>query len=515
MQNNLLNHFCISAPDQVIPAGFSADKQWIQRNNHDIFETFNPSTGETIATVAHATEDDYNMVVDRGYQCFKTWRTTPAPLRGLLIRSLGDALRAEKENLAQLLTLEMGKIIAEARGEVQEMIDMCDFAVGLSRQLCGLTMHSERFQHRMYEQWHPLGAIGVITAFNFPMAVWAWNATIAAICGNVVIWKPSELTPLCAYAVQTICAKVMKEHNCFGVFNLVQGSSHLGEMMAADPRIALVSATGSTSMGKSVATTVSARLGRSLLELGGNNAIIIDQYANLDLATRAILFSAIGTAGQRCTSLRRLILHSKIKDELLTRLSKAYQHIRIGDPANENTLMGPLITESAVQKVHNAISKAQSEGGRIVFQGTLEAKLKEGKLKNGHFTPPVIVETPTTSTIIREETFGPLLYVLTCDNISEAIELQNNVPQGLSSALFTDNLQSSELFLSASGSDCGIANVNIGTSGAEIGGAFGGEKDTGGGREAGSDAWKAYMRRQTNTINWGSELPLAQGVLFG
>jgi aldehyde dehydrogenase (NAD+) len=425
------------------------------------------------------------------------------------VRDLGNALRDNLEPLGELISLEMGKIRAEGIGEVQEMIDICDFAVGLSRQLYGLTMHSERPGHRMYEQWHPLGPIGVITAFNFPAAVWAWNAAIAAVCGDTVVWKPSELVPLTAVAIQHIANQVMADHGVSGIFNLAVGNRAVGEMMTNDTRLPLISFTGSIRTGRIVSETVARRFGRTILELGGNNAIIVAQDADLDLATRAILFGAVGTAGQRCTSTRRIIAHKEIAAELTNRLAKAYKQVNIGDPLVEGTLMGPLSTATAVSAMQRALVQAQSEGGEIVVGGKALPQL------GPQFVEPTIVKMPGQTEIVREETFAPILYILEFERIEEALHLHNDVPQGLSSAIFTDSIRTAEAFLSAAGSDCGIANVNIGTSGAEIGGAFGGEKETGGGRESGSDAWKGYMRRQTNTINWSKDLPLAQGITFG
>jgi aldehyde dehydrogenase (NAD+) len=503
----VLEHFGID-PSAPCPAACSGANTWHNGNKSLTFTSLNPSTTKQLGLVAPATKFEYDAVVSDSLHALKAWKVVPAPARGLFIRELGERLRVEKEALAVLISLEMGKIISEARGEVQEMIDMCDFAVGLSRQLYGLTMHSERQNHRMYEQWHPLGVVGIITAFNFPVAVWAWNAILALVCGNTTIWKPSPLTPLCAHAVHKICLDVAKRHNCEGIFSLVHGGTEQGEWLAADENVSLVSATGSTAMGKKVAGVVGMRLGRTLLELGGNNALIVDKTASLDLAVRAILFAAIGTTGQRCTSLRRLLVHKSLKPLLLERLVAAYRQIKIGDPQVETTLMGPLISDSAVAAMNSAMLSAKEQGGKVIFNG--------GTIPDvGFFVAPSILEMPCTSLILQQETFAPLLFVITFNSIDEAIHLQNNVRQGLSSALFTESLSNSEYFLSAQGSDCGIANINIGTSGAEIGGAFGGEKDTGGGREAGSDAWKNYMRRQTTTINWSNELPLAQGITFG
>ncbi len=470
--------------------------------------SYNPTTGELIATVQPADAATYDRVLETARESFKTWRAVPAPKRGELIRDLGNALREKKEALGELVSLEMGKIRAEGQGEVQEMIDICDFAVGLSRQLYGLTMQSERHQHRMFEQWHPLGVIGIITAFNFPVAVWAWNAALAAVCGNTMLWKPSELTPLCSVAVQRLANEVMSDHGVVGVFCLVNGKGDIGARIASDKRIPLVSFTGSIPTGRKVAETVAARLGRSILELGGNNAIVVTENANLDLAARAILFGAVGTAGQRCTSTRRILAHESIADELQVRLKNAYEQIPMGDPLEEGTLLGPLIHQEAVDAMMKAVKQAKAEGGELVTGGKARGEV------GPTFVEPAILRMPAQSEIVYEETFAPILYLMSYSDLDEAIENHNDVTQGLSSAIFTDSLQQAERFLSANGSDCGIANVNIGTSGAEIGGAFGGEKDTGGGRESGSDAWKAYMRRQTNTVNWGKELPLAQGIEF-
>jgi aldehyde dehydrogenase (NAD+) len=468
----------------------------------------NPASGEPLAHVLTASRSDYERAVDRAQKAFLRWRLMPAPQRGEIVRQLGLALRDAKDDLGMLVTLEAGKIRSEGLGEVQEMIDMCDFAVGLSRQLYGLTMPSERPQHRMFEQWHPLGPIGVITAFNFPIAVWAWNAALAAVCGDPVLWKPSTETPLTAIAVQNICDRVMAPHGIDGVFSLCVGDADpIGKAMTDDPRLPLISATGSCAMGRQVGAAVSRRLGRSLLELGGNNGIILTESANLDLALRAVLFAAVGTAGQRCTTLRRLIIHESIADRFLARLVKAYGSIRIGNPWEEGILMGPLINERAVRAFDSAVSVALQQGGSLVTGGK---RLD----RPGWFVEPTIIRARPDMAIVREETFAPILYVLTYRTLDEAIAIHNGVDQGLSSAIFTDRLIEAEAFLSPHGSDCGIANVNIGTSGAEIGGAFGGEKETGGGREAGSDSWKAYMRRQTCTTNGGNEMPLAQGVRF-
>ncbi len=480
---------------------------WLETKGPELV-SFNPTDGRPIAKVRQATAEDYETVVRKTHEAFLTWRMLPAPRRGEVIRRLGEELRKEKDALGRLVSLENGKILSEGLGEVQEMIDICDFAVGLSRQLYGLTMHSERALHRMYEQWHPLGPIGIVTAFNFPVAVWAWNAAIAAVCGDTMIWKPSSKTPLTAIAVQKIAERVQKEAGFEGVFSLVIGrGSDVGERLLADRRVPLISATGSCRMGRRIAEVVGNRLGRTILELGGNNAIIVMDDADLDLATRAILFGAVGTAGQRCTSTRRLFLQKGIAKELTSRLTRAYGTIRIGDPLDTATLMGPLIDEEAVTTMMKALDQVRAEGGEILLGGK---KLD----RPGNFVEPTIVKAHPGMKIVREETFAPILYLFEVKDLEEAIALHNSVDQGLSSSIFTTNLISAETFLSHRGSDCGIANVNIGTSGAEIGGAFGGEKETGGGRESGSDSWKAYMRRQTNTINWGRELPLAQGVKF-
>jgi aldehyde dehydrogenase (NAD+) len=468
-----------------------------------------PSTGETIASVTLASKADYESVVASSTETFDRWRMLPAPRRGEYVRLLGEELRKHRDELGALVSLEMGKILPEGIGEVQEMIDICDFATGLSRQLYGLTTVSERPMHRMYEQWHPLGPVGVISAFNFPVAVWSWNSTIAAVCGDTLVWKPSERTPLTAIAVTKIAARVMAGSGFEGVFNLAIGRGQdVGQRMIEDRRLPLISATGSCRMGEIVGPAVATRMGRSILELGGNNAIIVMDDADLDLAVRAALFAAVGTAGQRCTSLRRLIVHRDVIDELAERLVAAYRQVPIGDPLEEGTLMGPVISDQAAGATLAAIDVAQSQGGELLTGGR---RLD----RPGHYLEPAIVRVPKGAPITQEETFGPVLWLIPCDDLDDAIAIQNGVTQGLSSAIFTDSLRNAERFLSHIGSDCGIANVNIGTSGAEIGGAFGGEKDTGGGREAGSDAWKAYMRRQTTTINWGDDLPLAQGIEFG
>tara|TARA_S200000501_G_scaffold312390_1_gene303437 strand:+ start:934 stop:2454 length:1521 start_codon:yes stop_codon:yes gene_type:complete len=476
--------------------------------NGGILESFNPATGEKLGSIKMCSEADYERVIIESQIAFESWRIVPAPIRGQLILEMANELRDKKDLLGSLVSLEMGKIKAEGDGEVQEMIDIADFAVGLSRQLYGLTMHSERPLHRMYEQWHPLGIVGVISAFNFPVAVWSWNAFIAAVCGNVTLWKPSSKTPLCAVAIQELCNNVLKREGYPGIFNMIIGrGSTIGEMLVNDKRVPLISATGSTKMGKRIGGVVGERLGKAILELGGNNAIIIDDTANLELAIPGIVFGAVGTAGQRCTSTRRIFVRKDMKDLLVDKLISAYKQVDIGDPLLENTLMGPLIDKSAIKDFENALVKVKEQGGEILYGGnTLDCA--------GSFVEPTIVLAKNEYKIVQEETFAPILYVIEYDTIDDAIRMHNDVPQGLSSSIFTSNIMNSEKFLSHTGSDCGIANVNIGTSGAEIGGAFGGEKDTGGGRESGSDSWKAYMRRQTNTINWSSELPLAQGIKF-
>jgi aldehyde dehydrogenase (NAD+) len=483
---------------------------WIEDVNGETLVSCNPATGEAIASVLQATDAVYDKVVGVAAESFRTWRALPAPKRGLVVRDLADALRELQEPLGELVTLEMGKIRAEGMGEVQEMIDISDFAVGLSRQLYGLTMHSERSGHRMYEQWHPLGVVGIITSFNFPVAVWSWNAAIAAVCGDTTVWKPSSLTPLSAIAVQHVVNRVSGDHGLGGIFNLVIGRGKtVGERMITDRRIPLISFTGSTGAGRRVAESVARRLGRTILELGGNNAIIVAEDADLDLAVRAILFAAVGTAGQRCTTTRRIIAHKTISQELADRLVRAYESIPVGDPMAEGVLMGPLVDEGAVDEMMTALETAKGNGGQVLTGGRRLRELGDC------FVEPTIVAVPEQIPLVCDETFAPILYFMEYSTLDEAIAVQNGVPQGLSSAIFTNDLHKSERFLSAAGSDCGIANVNIGTSGAEIGGAFGGEKETGGGRESGSDAWKAYMRRQTNTINWSGALPLAQGLEFG
>ncbi|NOY57282.1 MAG: aldehyde dehydrogenase family protein [Actinobacteria bacterium] len=473
-------------------------------------ESVNPATGEVIAKVVRASAEDYEAVIQDSLETFKRWRMLPAPERGRYVRRVGDALREKKSALGALVTMEMGKILSEGEGEIQEMIDIADFAVGLSRQLYGVTMASERPRHRMYEQWHPLGPIGIISSFNFPTAVWSWNALIAAVCGDTNVWKPSSSTPLAAIAVTNITHSVMEGSGFEGVFNLAFGSgADVGDLMVKDARVPLVSATGSCDMGYKVGVGVARRLGRSLLELGGNNAMIVMDDADLGLVTRAALFAAVGTAGQRCTSLRRLIVHETVVDEVARRMVDAYRQVSVGDPLDPGILMGPLVNEAAVFNMLTAIDLAKQQGGELLCGGDRLEDL------GANFIEPTIMKMPKDAPILQEETFAPLLYIIAVSSVEEAIEIQNGVRQGLSSAIFTDSVRNAEKFLSHEGSDCGIANVNIGTSGAEIGGAFGGEKETGGGREAGSDAWKAYMRRQTTTINWSGEMPLAQGVEFG
>ena len=479
----------------------------------EVLESVSPIDGTRIGTIRCADRSDYEAVIERATAAFHSWRMMPAPKRGDIVRQIGDALRESKSDLGAMVTLEMGKILAEGEGEVQEMIDIADFAVGQSRMLYGLTMHSERPEHRMYEQWHPLGPIGVITAFNFPVAVWSWNALIALIAGNTVIWKPSSKVALTAIATMKIIWPVLQRNGVpEGVLNLVIGPRHqVGDAMLNDKRIPLVSATGSVGMGRHVAQTVSTRLGKTLLELGGNNAIIVTPSADLALAVRAIVFGAVGTAGQRCTTTRRLIVHEDIFDAVAAALVKAYAQVTIGDPFDPDVLMGPLVDPEAVTTMQAALKTIRSQGGKVIFGGEL---LTGDGFDTGTYVKPCICEVQPDYPIVQEETFAPILYLIKYRDFEEAITYQNQVPQGLSSSIFTQNLSESEAFLSHRGSDCGIANVNIGTSGAEIGGAFGGEKETGGGRESGSDAWRAYMRRQTCTINWSDEMPLAQGISF-
>jgi aldehyde dehydrogenase (NAD+) len=481
---------------------------WSKRGGGPLIDSINPATGERLAQVRGATAEDYEDVLAAAVAAAAAWRKVPAPKRGEAVRLLGEELRQHKDALGSLVSMENGKIKAEGDGEVQEMIDIADFAVGQSRMLYGSTMHSERPQHRMYEQWHPLGVVGVISAFNFPVAVWSWNACLAAIAGNAVVWKPSPKTSLCSLAVQSICNRVMERNSLPAIFQIfIDAGTDLALRFVDDKRVALVSFTGSTEVGRRIGVRVAQRLGKSLLELGGNNAIIVDESANLDLAVPAIVFGAVGTAGQRCTTTRRVLVHRSRLPELERRLVAAYKQVRIGDPLSSDTLMGPLIDKGAVTRYSAAIDAAKAQGGELLCGGKVLPRA-------GNFVEPSIVRAKADLAVVQTETFAPILYLIPYDSLDEAVALQNAVPYGLSSAVFTDRLQVAEKFLSVEGSDCGIANVNLGTSGAEIGGAFGGEKDTGGGREAGSDAWKAYMRRQTNTINWSSQLPLAQGIQF-
>jgi aldehyde dehydrogenase (NAD+) len=494
--------------NEVNPGAWSGSHGWSSAQAGPLIDCLNPASGERLAQVRGATLADYEQIMAAAVQAAQQWRQVPAPKRGEAIRLMGEELRAHKDSLGSLVSLENGKIKAEGDGEVQEMIDIADFAVGQSRMLYGLTMHSERAQHRMYEQWHPLGVVGVISAFNFPVAVWSWNAFLAAISGNATVWKPSPKTSLCSLAVQGICNRVLERHKLPAIFQIfIDAGTALATKFVDDRRVALVSFTGSTHVGRQIGVRVAERLGKSLLELGGNNAIIVDASANLELAVPAIVFGAVGTAGQRCTSTRRVLVHRSRAAELERRLIAAYAQVRIGDPLDAGTLMGPLIDAGAVQRYLDAIKSAQGEGGALLCGGRVLDR-------PGNFVEPAIIRATAAMPVVRTETFAPILYIIPFDSLDDAIKLQNDVPYGLSSAVFTDRLQVAERFLSAEGSDCGIANVNLGTSGAEIGGAFGGEKDTGGGREAGSDSWKAYMRRQTNTINWSPQLPLAQGIRF-
>ncbi len=488
---------------------------WI---NGDIIETedtmtsLSPVDGKVIAKISTTSDRVYESIVESAHTGFEVWRRWPAPRRGEVVRLYGDVLRKNKASLGRLVSYEMGKSLQEGEGEVQEMIDICDFAVGLSRQLYGKTMHSERENHRMYEQWHPLGVVGIISAFNFPVAVWSWNAMIALVCGNSVIWKPSEKTPLCGFVCQKLLAEVLLSMNApRGISCLVTGGAHMGQKLASDNRIPLISATGSTQMGRSVAQVVGNRLGKTILELGGNNAIIVSNKANVDLAIRAIVFGAVGTAGQRCTSTRRVFIHKDIYEQVKDRLIRVYNQIKIGSPLDPDNLMGPLIDMDAVRSYQAAMEEVKKAGGKFAVAG---GRLDGALYASGCYVRPCIAEVKNGYEIVQKETFAPILYLMAYEDLMTAIKMQNDVRQGLSSAIFTNDLNEAELFLSSAGSDCGIANVNIGTSGAEIGGAFGGEKETGGGRESGSDAWKAYMRRQTNTINYGSTLPLAQGISF-
>ena len=492
--------------------GASTGSEWIQTKGERI-DSYSPVDGSLIASVTAAEEADYEQVIAKASEAYKVWRTKPAPLRGEIVRQLAEKLREVKEPLGQLVSFEMGKSLQEGLGEVQEMIDICDFAVGLSRQLYGLTMHSERPGHRMYEQYHPIGIVGIISAFNFPVAVWNWNTALAWVCGDVCVWKPSEKTPLTALACQQITKEVFEANDVpEGVSGLVIGGADIGKLMSNDTRVPLISATGSTRMGKSVSAAVGARLGTSLLELGGNNAIIITPSADLKMVVPGAVFGAVGTAGQRCTSTRRLIIHASVYDKVRDALTNAYKQLRIGDPLDQNNHVGPLIDKDAVNAYLKAIDAAQEEGGTVLVEGGV---LEGPGYESGCYVKPAIIEAENSFAIVQHETFAPILYLTKYDGtVEDAIAIQNNVPQGLSSAIMTSSLQESEKFLSYAGSDCGIANVNIGTSGAEIGGAFGGEKETGGGRESGSDAWKVYMRRQTNTVNYSDELPLAQGIKF-
>ncbi len=491
--------------------GIATGNRWI-KGNGEILSSFSPVDGKLIGKINMAGSNDYEEVIAVAQKAFTEWRLWPAPRRGEVVRQIGEALRQNKTRLGKLVSYEMGKSLQEGYGEVQEMIDICDFAVGLSRQLYGLTMHSERVGHRMYEQWHPLGIVGIISAFNFPVAVWSWNAMLAWVCGNVCIWKPSEKTPLCAVVCQEIVAEVFAKNDVpEGVCNLLIGGREAGEWLAGDQRVPLISATGSTRMGKAVGSIVGARLGRALLELGGNNAIIISQHADLDISILGALFGAVGTAGQRCTTTRRLIVHEQVYEEVKNKLVAAYAQLNIGDPLNEKNHVGPLIDTDAVEQYLHSIEACKKEGGKFIVEGGV---LSGRGYESGCYVKPCIAEVQPGFNIVKHETFAPILYLMKYTHLEEAIDIQNSVPQGLSSSIMTLHLREAELFLSAAGSDCGIANVNIGTSGAEIGGAFGGEKETGGGRESGSDAWKNYMRRQTNTINYSTQLPLAQGIKF-
>jgi aldehyde dehydrogenase (NAD+) len=508
--NNLLAKLGI----ENINYGVSTGVNWHETKGK-LIDSISPIDNKKLGSVHSSTKEDYQMVMHKATEAFKVWRTTPAPERGEVVRQIGLALREAKEDLGKLVTLEMGKIYQEGLGEVQEMIDICDFAVGQSRLLNGFTMHSERKNHRMYDQYHPLGVVGVITSFNFPVAVWAWNSMIAAIAGDVVVWKPSSKTPLTAIATQKIINKVLRENNVpEGVFNLIIGSSsEFGDDMLADKRIPLISLTGSTRVGKHATAIVGARLGKTIMELGGNNAVIVSEHADLSMAIPSIVFGAVGTAGQRCTSTRRVIIHESIYDKVKDSLLGAYKQLgcKIGNPLDEKTLIGPLIDVHSVKAFNDALTQVVKEGGHVIYGGK---SLNGERYESGNFVVPAIVEAENHYNIVQEETFAPIVYLIKYSNFEEALALNNGVPQGLSSSVFTLNMRESEMFLSEVGSDCGIANVNSGTSGAEIGGAFGGEKETGGGRESGSDSWKAYMRRQTNTINYGSELPLAQGIKF-
>ena len=499
-------------PTQPVKPGTSTGQHFWQSEGTKTIDSYSPADGQLIARVNVSTRADYDRVVETAQAAFTEWRLVPAPRRGEIVRQMGDQFRRYKRELGTLVSYEMGKSLQEGLGEVQEIIDICDFAVGQSRQLYGLSMHSERPAHRMMEQWHPLGVVGIISAFNFPVAVWSWNAMLAWVCGDVCIWKPSEKTPLTALACQQIIGEVLRNNEVpEGVSCLVTGSRDAGEWLSRDPRVALVSATGSTRMGRAVTESVAGRLGRSLLELGGNNAIIVSEHADLDLAIPAIVFGAVGTAGQRCTSTRRIIVQESIYDDVKSRLKKGYAQLRIGNPLDESFHVGPVIDQAAVNSYQSAVAEIRESGGHFVVEPGLIDGLG---CESGCYVRPCIAEAENHWPIVQRETFAPILYLLKYSTLDDAIAQQNNVPQGLSSAIFTLNMREAERFLSVGGSDCGIANVNIGTSGAEIGGAFGGEKETGGGRESGSDAWKAYMRRQTNTINYGITMPLAQGITF-
>ena len=493
-----------------INPGAGTGTRWSESDG-EIISSYSPADGTLIGKVKQATADDYEKTLRTAEEAFKVWRNMPAPKRGEIVRQIGDQLRKYKDPLGKLVSYEMGKSLQEGLGEVQEMIDICDFAVGLSRQLYGLTMHSERPKHRMYEQWHPLGIVGIISAFNFPVAVWSWNAAIAWVCGDVCIWKPSSKVPLCAVGCQNIIASVLKANNVPEGVSCVLVGNHVGDRMNNDKRVPLVSFTGSTRVGRIVSSAVAQRFGKSILELGGNNAIIVSEHSDLNMVLVGTVFGAVGTAGQRCTSTRRLIVHESVYDKTVSVLQKAYAQLRIGNPLDANNHVGPLIDKGAVDAYLKAIEKAKQEGGKMIVEGGV---LSGDGYESGCYVKPCIVEAKNSFHIVQEETFAPILYLLKYKTIDEAIAMQNDVPQGLSSAIFTNNMREMEQFLSHEGSDCGIANVNIGTSGAEIGGAFGGEKETGGGRESGSDAWKAYMRRQTNTINYSTNLPLAQGIKF-
>ena len=480
--------------------------------SQNLIESYSPVDGALIGKVSTTTKEEYERILSEAGKAFKIWRKIPAPKRGEIVRQYGEALRKHKDALGRLVSYEMGKSLQEGWGEVQEMIDICDFAVGLSRQLYGLTMHSEREDHRMYEQWHPLGVVGIISAFNFPVAVWAWNAALAWVCGDVCVWKGSEKAPLCAVACQNIFQEVLKDNNLpEGISSIITGNYEVGEWMTNDNRVPLVSATGSTRMGRIVGQTVAGRFGRTILELGGNNAIIVTPSADLKVTLTAVVFGAVGTCGQRCTSTRRLMVHSSVYDKVKDLMTSAYKQLKIGNPLDQNNHVGPLIDKDAVNNYLHAIAEAKKAGGRVLVEGGV---LEGEGYESGCYVKPCIIEVDAQYDIVKHETFAPILYVMKYNDLETAIEMQNDVPQGLSSAIMTDSLRDAELFLSAAGSDCGIANVNIGTSGAEIGGAFGGEKETGGGRESGSDAWKAYMRRQTNTLNYGTNVPLAQGIKF-